>query len=551
MKHLHHNAIIILVVCFLLSPKIWAQPDSPSTTAPNVNDFAGTLSFLSSDWMEGREAGARGGFMAADYIASMMQQYGLIPSGDPDNSNTINSNRHGNPPVQLQTYFQNFEVIRYKTDKATVGLISRTPSSQSALQLSHGIDFELLSGRYDIETEAPLVFAGYGIAAADQGYDNYSGLNVKDRIVVVLDGFPGHADTTSIAWRRLGKYFSDGHASLEQKLQTASKYGALALIVVSASNDLLPSRLSARNLDVVNSAMTSAEKQDQEYDDHYYCLPGDTAGVKTPIIIMGLPATDQLFSGTGIVLTDYERKMAREMSPVSLSFKDKRVKISADVSPEVLVVRNVVGCIRGRDSTKSIVVGAHYDHLGVRNGLIYHGADDNASGTSGMLALARKWSEFVKKPACNIIFAAWTAEEKGLLGSNYFVQHTRANPDQTLLYVNMDMISRSARDDTAHRILSIGTLTGSDRLKQIARENNLRLSAPFQLDLWDVTGHSGSDYGSFIAVKIPVMTFFSGFHEDYHSPRDVVSKVDLQKMGNILKLVNGCIQEFAGNPFSE
>jgi Zn-dependent M28 family amino/carboxypeptidase len=161
------------------------------------------------------------------------------------------------------------------------------------------------------------------------------------------------------------------------------------------------------------------------------------------------------------------------------------------------------------------------------------------------------WPEHVEKPSCNIIFAAWTAEEKGLLGSTYFVKHDKVNPEKILIYFNMDMISRSAPEDTAFRILSIGTLPGGDHLRKMAGDINRRIARPFQLDLWDVTGHTGSDYGSFIAVNIPVMTFFSGFHDDYHTPRDVAAKVDLEKMRDILKVVNGCVLEFAGNPLSE
>jgi len=207
------------------------------------------------------------------------------------------------------------------------------------------------------------------------------------------------------------------------------------------------------------------------------------------------------------------------------------------------MVSNVTGIIRGKDSTKSIVVGAHYDHLGVRSGFIFNGADDNASGVSGLLALAGKWSEHGEKPACNIIFAAWNCEERGMHGSRYFVRHTDANPEHVIAYINMDMISRSAPEDTNHRQLSIGTMPESEGLRQIAIASNRSLPHPFELDLWDVTGHSGSDYASFTAKNIPVMTFFSGYQVDYHTPEDDAGKADLRKMEDILKLVNDCIIE--------
>jgi hypothetical protein len=537
---------LFTLILFLLSINLFAQETHRKVQPPSVKDFAGTLSFLSSNWMEGREAGAKGGFMAADYIASMMQRYGLAPYGDPDHGNQGNTKKNDGLPFMQQRYFQDFVALRYKTEKATLALVRRTSDSEHEIQLSPGIDYELKPIPNGFNAEAPLVFAGYGISVPGEGYDDYRGLSVKDRIVVVLDGFPGHADTTSPAWKKLGELSGRGLASVEQKLQTAVKHGAMALVVVSANGHFKPYNRSPHNLDVVQSADNPAKTIESDYEDAEYILPGDTTILKAPVIILGAEATNQIFSGTKLTLADFEKRVAADLSPASMEIKEHRLKILVEVSSEPVLVRNVLGIIRGLDSSKSIVVGAHYDHLGMRNGLIYNGADDNASGTSGMLALAGMWSGNVEKPACNIIFAAWTAEEKGLLGSSYFVRHTRVKPEWVKLAINMDMISRSAPEDTAHRILSIGTQTGDEYLRKLAGESNLKLPHPFQLDLWDVTGHTGSDYGSFIGVKIPVMTFFSGFHDDYHTPRDVSAKVDFEKMRDILELVNGCIQEFAG-----
>ena len=161
--------------------------------------------------------------------------------------------------------------------------------------------------------------------------------------------------------------------------------------------------------------------------------------------------------------------------------------------------------------------------------------------------MAKKWSESNIKPAYNILFAAWTAEEMGLLGSEYFVQNFDFKKQKILLAINMDMISRSAPEDKAHRILSIGTQKGSDNLKEIANFSNKKLAKPFSLDLWETDGHSGSEYASFTAKGIPVMTFFSGFHEDYHTPRDKVSKVDLEKIQDVLFIVNNSILRFIEN----
>lgn len=222
------------------------------------------------------------------------------------------------------------------------------------------------------------------------------------------------------------------------------------------------------------------------------------------------------------------------------------LKSQPDVAPgqaDTLHYRNVLGIIPGKDQSAGIIIGAHYDHLGIRDGKIYCGADDNASGVAGMLSMAARWSKSGNKPPVNLIFAAWTAEEKGVIGSEYFVRYSGKMPEKLLMLINMDMISRSAPEDSLNNILSIGTRPESDNLRNIAVKANRMLPQPFSLDLWDVSGHWGSDYAWFSHSGIPVMTFFSGFSSDYHSPGDVTEKIDTGKMTNILRLVNKCLIE--------
>jgi Zn-dependent M28 family amino/carboxypeptidase len=227
--------------------------------------------------------------------------------------------------------------------------------------------------------------------------------------------------------------------------------------------------------------------------------------------------------------------------------KDKRIRFSVTVKTEALLVRNVLGMIPGKDSTRFVILGGHYDHLGTHNGQIFNGSDDNASGASGLLALAKVWKESGVKPACNLIFASWSAEEVGLLGSQYFTEHLDVQAKNILLYINMDMISRSVIEDSARRQLSIGTRISDENLRKLAKQSNTTINPPFILDLWDVTGHSGSDYASFTAKNIPVMTYNTGLHNDYHTPRDISANADLVKMGDVLKFVNTSLQEVLEN----
>lgn len=528
---------IILSVLLVIPVFLAAQKEQEKPGDIPISSFSGTLSFLSSGWMEGREAGERGSFMASDYIASMMELYDLQPFGDVIPAKGENQKN--------RSYFQTFDILRYKAESAGFSFVTEKSGSRIEEKLTRGIDFEVEPGLKSMEAIAPVVFAGYGICAPEFGYDDYKKMDVNGCVVVVLRGFPGHRDSTSFAATKLSETFGRDFAGAETKLKNAARHGAIALIVVNADGKSQIDGNSPGNADLLKNAMNTAKDPEPEYvDDFYHTVFGDTTVPAIPLFRLSSNAAELLFEGTDISLTNFEKKAAQHLTTSSAHMPGKSIGISVTVKSEKLLVRNVLGFIPGKDTTKSIIVGAHYDHLGIRNGNIYNGADDNASGTAGMLAIAKYWKESGAKPACNLVFAAWTAEEKGLLGSSYFVHHNKINPQNSLLKINFDMISRSAPEDTARLVVSVGTVKGSDYLKSLANRNNQLLDRPFHLDLWECSEHGGSDYAPFAGRKIPVMTFFSGFHDDYHTTRDIAPKADLNKMENVLKLANGCLMGF-------
>jgi hypothetical protein len=210
------------------------------------------------------------------------------------------------------------------------------------------------------------------------------------------------------------------------------------------------------------------------------------------------------------------------------------------------IIRNVLGMIKGIDTTKYVVIGGHYDHLGMHGDSIFTGADDNASGTSGMLALARHWNSLEKRPPVNLIFAAWTSEERGHQGSKYYASHFATGQENIKLVVNFDMISRSAPEDTACNMLSIGVVKEDTLIRELSVRNNAALGINLELDLWITDGEGGSDYAPFAAYGVPVMTFHTGWDEDYHTPGDTRDKIDLSKMAKVLQLANSCLEGFLG-----
>jgi hypothetical protein len=286
-------------------------------------------------------------------------------------------------------------------------------------------------------------------------------------------------------------------------------------------------------------------------------MEGREAGKRGSMMASDYIASKMKFNGLqpfGDLTSEQSRKKQERRSWFqnfkALTFRDYRdsmllTGVTTTTRADTASLRNVLGIINGKDRSKNIIIGAHYDHLGIRDGKTFFGADDNASGVAGMLALAAKWSASGIKPPCNLIFAAWAAEEKGLIGSSYFVQQKDPGLNKILLVINMDMIAGNAPEDTLHRTVSIGTLPESANLRRIAIKANRSRSEPFELDLWDVVGHWGSDYACFSTTGIPVMTFFSGFSDYYHTPDDTMDRTDLPKMENILKLVNDCLFQVA------
>ena len=490
--------ILILFVLLCGKSILFSQIVVPN---PSKSDFSGTLSFLASDWMQGRKATEKGGFMAADYIASLMKSYQLVPYNKKDSN-----------------YFQDFKIQEH-TVKEVIVEIKKGPNE--TIKLSPETDFEVTPIKHSLNKEAQIVFLGYGLNNIKEGYDEYKNQNVKDKIVIVLSGFPSHRDTSSVIYQKFKKIFPEENDLEETKLKNAIDKGASALIIIELKKDFPPENSKE------NSVFHSLE---------------NTKVVSIPIFRITQTIASKLLNE--ISIAEVEKKAALKLQSSAKALKNTNCNFSIELQSKTLAVRNVLGMITGKDTTKTIIIGAHYDHLGIKNDAIYNGADDNASGTAGMLALAKNWCESKIKPPFNLLFASWTAEEMGLLGSEYFVQNLNLNNQKVLLALNMDMISRSAPEDKTRRILSIGTQKVNIDLKEIATEVNAKLSNPFSLDLWETNGHSGSDYASFSAKGIPVMTFFSGFHGDYHSPRDIASKVDLDKIKDVLFIVNCSLIKF-------
>jgi hypothetical protein len=482
----------------------------------------GQLEFLASPWTEGRETGTRGNFMAADYIVSMLKVYGVTPLGDFQRPTSATAS-------PKQTYFQDFSLLEASQGDLQKMSISITDGTLSRnFDLNFRTDFNCGIPETGFNLTAPIVFVGYGIVDETKGVNELKGLNLKGKFVLRIKGAPGINDPKSEGAKKFGT-----ESYLNEDL--LMRMGALGVIEVATESDLLN---WADNYPYhFKSAVYEGDTQPDYLKPKRLRIPPDTLSTGLKRVVISKRVANELLSGTGITVDNYTLNAADLKFPVLKNLNGVNANINLTVKTRIVRARNILGMIEGENKDEFVVVGGHYDHLGIQNGFIYNGADDNGSGAVGILTLAKAFMASGLKPKRTILFALWTGEEKGLLGSNYFVNNSSFKDKKIVFYLNYDMISRSAPEDTAGKSVRIIYTKAFPQFDQITA-NNMKGS---QIDLKPVftpmdQPRGGSDFTAFSLKDIPLMTWNAGHPLDYHQLSDEVSKVDWPKMVKIIKL---------------
>lgn len=534
MKHLF--SALLLCLAFSVAAQT-TEKENPGLQEITISALKGPLQFLSSDWMQGRETGEKGMFIAADYISSMFQVYGAEPAGDTETQFPTWAERQQGKQLQKSTtYFQDFSLIKYKASPIqSFEIVSTTAENSTKLLLNYKTDFYMSTPSIGSAFDGQVVFAGYGLCDPEDGYDDYAAIDVKGKIVVYLQGFPGHKDTNSLAYKKFKRLTAHNESlPVYNKQKIAARKGAVAIIELEAGSSNLPD--FAQNYPVRFNSPYYEGDVEMPRNKLRYSLQSDSIKSSPPEIFLSLAAVNYLFDGTGVKMHQFENDLASNPKPQSCILKNKSIRYNFTVESELIKARNVVAIIKGQDTSKCIVIGAHYDHLGMYDGYIWNGADDNASGTVGVLTLAKAFKANGSKPAVNLVFAAWTGEEKGLLGSKYYVQHTPKNHGKVLMNINFDMISRDGPKDSLGNEFSVSYLKGYNSLKEIAETTQKTIEPGMKLKLRESAGKGGgSDHAPFAAKGIPFMGYMAGFHEEYHNPGDAETKANYQKMRSIIR----------------
>ncbi|MBK0404314.1 M28 family peptidase [Adhaeribacter sp. BT258] len=493
----------------LVAPKLTAEMFAQSITAA---DLSVHLHILASDEMEGRETGKKGQKMAAEYIAGHFREIGV-----------------SSPAALPQPYYQPFELEESRWEKAALR-VDKT-------DLGFLKDFYLPGDEpAEQNQQLDLVFAGYGIET--DKHSDYQNLDVKGKTVLVLNGEPKDAQGNFLVSG--SKKPSAWNADYRSKLRLAREKGVKNLIIISDQSATqfqkqlayLSHRLEKPRLDF------PAEKH---------------PGSQTPVVIVSQPVGLALLQTNDKKLQAYKNQVSKAGKPVISKFKPvKNAMLSAEKTRTPVPTENVLGFVEGTDKKDEIlVITAHYDHVGMDPSLkgdqIFNGADDDGSGTSAILELAQAFQEAKKAgagPRRSILFMTVTAEEKGLLGSEYYVNNPVFPLPNTVANLNIDMIGRLDKKyaDNKNYIYVIGSDKLSSELHAIneeanAKHTNLKLDYTYNDEKDPNQFYYRSDHYNFAKNNIPVIFYFNGVHEDYHQPGDEVEKILFDKMETITRLV--------------
>jgi hypothetical protein len=497
---------VLRVTCLRFALVFLLAGGLSATTVPvselSLDRYQQHVSLLASESMKGRGNGTPELEKAAEYIASQFRALGLKAAGAGG------------------SYFQKFDL--------TVGTEfgSRNALRVSGAAKGRDQDFVTLPVSSSGEYEGPVVFAGYGITSQALGWDDYAGLDVTGKAVIVLRHDPEELNPG-------GRFAKDTSAptTFINKARNARQHGAKAILFVTDPNH------HPKDLDTVGAATRDLESRDLS------------------ILAMHVTraAVAPLFERAGRDLAAAQQAIDDGGKPQSFELNGGRVRVVGDVRPVRKTVRNVLASVEGSDSrlkNEWVVIGAHYDHLGLGDanhslapadvGKIHHGADDNASGTAGVLELARLVQRNRGIFKRSVLFMTFAGEELGLFGSSFFVNNPTVPIASINAMINMDMIGR-----LGGRSLNVmGTGTSPDLAAWIAEANK-----PLGLNLaLSNGGHEGSDHISFNGKKIPILFFFSGLHADYHRPTDTSEKVDAEGAIKILSLAAGAAERIANAP---
>jgi hypothetical protein len=509
-----------------------ADERAPFIESIRQQDLRADLFFLASESMQGRLTDTLTNRLAAEWIKARFERLGLAPAG-PDGS-----------------YFHTYQLVTASLGPRS-NRLALTGADGTRRPLAHLTDFYVHRFSPTARAEGPIVFAGFGIAAPERGHDDLRGEAVRGAILLVLDHEPGEDDPAS----PFDGVVRAEEASPLRKALAAQARGARGLLVVSDVHNHPQAEDFARSA----RAYWPAEPPRIER----YTLAAWAAQVAIPVAQISVDAASALLRGSGRSLADLARAAETPGGITPVPLGNARAEITTSVEHHVVPDWNVLAILEGTDPTlrqELVLIGAHYDHDGAEGDRVFSGADDNGSGTVGLLEIAEAYAlaaQAGRRPRRSVLFAAWNAEERGLLGAWAYTEAPVRPLDRTVAVLNLDMIGRheevpEGQGDTgrfrglevqtaasnANAVNIIGSTRSADLKAAVARANQaIGLELKFRYDNNTSNLMRRSDHWPFLQKGVPAVWFHTGLHPDYHTVNDRPERIAYGKMEKIVRLV--------------
>jgi hypothetical protein len=513
-------ALILSIQSSLRPTSVLAEETETAVkSAPEVVEAESRLlndiKFLASDALQGRAAETPGLRMGAEFIAARWVSLGLkteLFDGKP---------------------FQEFALDGVPDIKdPSRNSLSITKPNGDKIVLEIGEQFQPQSIGSNGHFDAPIVFAGYGITAQEDTlkYDDFAGLDVKGKVVIVLRKEPQMNDPDS----PFDGTSPSQYALFTAKQINAATHGVAALIFI---NDATTDEASPGMLLPVGGSGSALTKE------------------QVPTLFLQRPLVESWLADANINLGEIEKEIDKDLKPRSKELVGWSVAGQVEVGINNLPSMNVLGLLPGKGDliNEYVVIGAHFDHVGMGGPgslapgtmEVHNGADDNASGTVALMETARRLVELSKANDAspnrrNVLFIAFSGEERGLLGSEYYVKHPRFELENTVAMLNLDMVGRLTKNE----LTIYGTGTATEFNEMITQSNE---TLAFTIER-SPEGMGPSDHQSFFQKNIPVLHFFTGLHDDYHRPSDDFDKINVNGINRITDMVTELANGIVSNP---
>jgi hypothetical protein len=498
----------------LLSFSVALHGQKEGLQAINKSDLKAYMTFFASDEMKGRDTGTPENELATLYLRTNIMRLGLKP----------------NP--ETGDYLQKIPLISSEI-KAGETFIKTQDTNGVELFRTDSIIY-LMAPHNTVDITSNLVFAGYGFTDSKTGYDDFKGIEAKDKVLIIMTGNPQTTDQDELN--------SVLDMSLEgSKLRSAFQQGAKAVLYVYDPRSKYPDAYASGLADMFSKVGTKMLS----------LLPYEGSS-RVQIAFITKNAAEELIKNSGYKIKALQEKIVSEQKPASFELRGITVTLRTYIERDSITANNVIGVIEGSDpvlKNEYVLYTAHFDHIGVNNaGAVFNGADDNASGSMALLEVADAFRSLKNKPLRSVIFAWVNGEEKGLLGSQYYSENPVFSLKKTLIDINLDMVGRSKMPADTGKVMGFdvdvsgqgeifmyGDQKGKDILDLIgsaSKEAGIKVINKGKESLL-----GSSDYASFMAKDVPAIFFNSGDYPDLHSIRDDVDKIDFDKMEKVSKMV--------------